>query len=203
MNCVNKEKWDIGLKVIRVAFETTSHAESNCMVRDVGVWCHWFLFFRRRNWQCSYCDILPICAYGEWVLVSRHTQSRHRLCHRLVLTKCSKNTYSSAVDEHFNVYVKTSHNLLLWRHFLASLFVASVGPRFLFMGLLVEQSFRHVRQNYTISSRRLVTKINAVPPAMLLGVMGNVTNREHQCINFDELHLTDVFKKGLCCNVPK
>jgi hypothetical protein len=44
--------------------------------------------------------------------------------------------------------------------------------------------------------QRISDDINAIPPAMLLRVMGSVLNRMHQCINLHGRNLTGViFKK--------
>jgi hypothetical protein len=76
------------------------HSQSNSMVRDISVRYHWSLFLGGWNWQCGYCDIWPVCAYGEWVLASRFTPSWYGHCHLLVPTRWSNSTHCSAVDVH-------------------------------------------------------------------------------------------------------
>jgi hypothetical protein len=70
----------------------------------------------------------------------------------------------SAVHCAFNLR-DVSKNRHLWRHFLASLFVWSVGLQFLFMGLFEKKCFRHIQQTDSLKLR-ISEERNAMLPVM-------------------------------------
>jgi len=170
---------------------------------------------------CGYCDLCPLCAYGEWVFVARTTTSWHRpYCH-LAWTTWSNSTYWSAVDDQLNplnaelnpichllvllgahhilhvsrIRVKnrvgTSHNLTLWRHFLASPFARC---RLVISFCGVSDTCGRLRLH---NLKQRISEISAIPSAMLLRVMGSVLDWVHQCISLDERHMAGVFFKDV------
>ena len=137
---------------------------------------------------CGNCDLCPLCAYGEWVFVAQATPSWRRPYYHLAWTTWSNSTYWSAVDDHLKNCAGTSHNLTLWRHFLASPFARC---RLVISFCGVSDTCGRLRLHNL--KQRISDEINAIPSAMLLRVMGSILDCVHRCISLDERHLTGVF----------